>query len=313
MSSFLLVLSSSQDHPALSSDFITVLKPLVAALPATQANPEHIRDLAPTIAIEWPLVTQQPEQALNAIRQQIAAMASSPPIDVNLVADKPERARMKRLLVADMDSTMIEQECIDELARKAGLYDKIAGLTERAMRGELDFNDALKARVAMLRGLSEDVIEKTWKEAITLTPGARTLIATQKKYGGKTALVSGGFTAFTDHVAKALGFDHHFANILGIKDGALDGTVAEPILGRDAKAQILKDLSHDCGLSASDTLAVGDGANDLAMIDIAGMGVAFRAKPATAKAAAYQVTHGDLTSLLYLQGIPRTEHAEHIA
>ncbi len=226
------------------------------------------------------------------------------PIDLCLV---PKKNREKKLLIADMDSTMIEQECIDELAEFVGKRDEIAGITERAMRGELDFEAALKERVAMLAGLEQGKLQQAFEERITFTPGGRTLVQTMRARGGFTALVSGGFTFFTERVAAHIGFEAQQANQLLIEDGALTGQVSMPILGRAAKEEALRAFAADKGLSLNETMAVGDGANDLSMLGASGLGVAFRAKPAVAEAAHTSVNHGDLTALLYLQGIPQDE------
>lgn len=225
------------------------------------------------------------------------------PVDVNVV---DTRSRRKLLLVADMESTIIEQEMLDELADFIGAREKIAAITERAMRGELDFESALKERVAMLAGLDAEVLDQV-AGRITLMPGAETLIRTMKANGAYCALVSGGFTVFTARVARRLGFDEHQANVLDIEGGKLTGRVKEPILGREAKKQALLRLAAKLGIDGRETLAVGDGANDLAMLEAAGLGVAFRAKPKVREAAAAMpngavVTHGDLTALLSLQG-----------
>jgi phosphoserine phosphatase len=201
-----------------------------------------------------------------------------------------------------MDSTIITCECLDELADMAGLKAKISAITERAMRGELDFAAALRERVAMLKGLPVDALQRVYSERITLNPGARTLVATMRKHGAHTLLVSGGFNFFTSRVAKDAGFEADQANILLDDGAALTGKVHEPILGRDAKLAALEKAARLLNLQAVDTLAVGDGANDLAMIQRAGLGVAYHAKPIVAEAASARVTHGDLTTLLYLQG-----------
>lgn len=237
--------------------------------------------------------------SLETFRKRIAHLADAHPVDFNLVA---ARARRKKLLIADMDSTIITAECIDELADFAGLKDKISAITERAMRGELEFESALRERVALLGGLETTVLPRVFEERIQLTPGAKTLVATMKKNGAFAALISGGFTFFTGRVAEVAGFDFQQANILLEDNGHLTGKVEEPILGREAKREALLRFRTDKGLDADETLAVGDGANDLAMIHEAGLGVAFRAKPVVAEAAAASVTHGDLTALLYLQG-----------
>ncbi len=215
--------------------------------------------------------------------------------------------RRKRLLVADMDSTMIHQECIDELGAVAGLGERIAAITAKAMRGELDFEGALKERVALLKGLDAGVIQKVISERITLMPGGKTLIATMKAHGAYTALVSGGFTAFTSHVAAVLGLDEHRANTLLIENNTLTGKVAEPILGQQAKLDGLRDIAKMRGLETADAIAVGDGANDLAMLSEAGLGVALHAKPHVQESSLIRINHGDLTSLLYLQGYRRDQ------
>ncbi|WP_308917091.1 phosphoserine phosphatase SerB [Jannaschia sp. LMIT008] len=221
-------------------------------------------------------------------------------VDVNVV---PTGGRRKRLLLADMDSTMIQQECIDELAAEAGLGDRVAAITARAMNGEIGFEGALRERVGLLAGLPVDVIYRVIRDRITFMPGGATLVATMKAHGATAVLVSGGFTAFTAHVAATLGFDHHRANTLAVRDGHLTGEVGEPILGQDAKVAALHDLAED----AMDALAVGDGANDLGMLRAAGMGVALHAKPAVRAKADLVVDHGDLTALLYLQGYRQAE------
>ena len=213
-----------------------------------------------------------------------------------------EAGRRKRLLIADMDSTMIRQECIDELAAELGLKDRISEITERAMRGEIEFEPALRERVSLLVGLPVSAIETVLNNRIQLMPGGRTLVQTMKANGAYCALVSGGFTHFTRAVAALLGFDENQANTLEEEAGKLSGKVREPILGRDAKRERLEFLVADKGLAFEETLAVGDGANDLAMIERAGSGVAYRAKPAVAAAADFRIDHGDLTALLYLQG-----------
>lgn len=228
------------------------------------------------------------------------------PVDVNIVPDELV-FRRKKLLIADMDSTMIEQECIDELAAHAGLKDHVAAITERAMRGEIAFEPALRERVALLKNLPARVIHDVLRERITLMPGAKTLLATMRANGAHTCLVSGGFTAFVERVAGMLGFAEHHANTLGVADGKLDGTVGEPILGREAKLATLIALRERLHLAPPETLAVGDGANDLAMLGAAGLGVAYRAKPAVAAAAQARIEHADLTGLLYLQGYRKDE------
>ncbi|HTI02145.1 MAG TPA: phosphoserine phosphatase SerB [Acidisoma sp.] len=213
------------------------------------------------------------------------------------------RGRRKGLLVADMDSTIVTSETLDELAGYAGLQAEIAAITTLSMNGEIDFAEALRRRVSMLRGLSLDALRKTW-EKTELMPGARELIATMRKHNALTALVSGGFTFFTGKVAEAAGFDRHHANVL-LDDGvALTGEVAEPILDRDAKKATLLALAQERGLQLSATMAVGDGANDLAMLAVAGLGIAYHAKPIVAREAKARVDHGNLRALLFAQGYP---------
>jgi phosphoserine phosphatase len=221
---------------------------------------------------------------------------------VDAIVTKP-RGRRKGLLIADMDSTIIQGESLDELAAFAGIGDKIAAITKRAMNGELDFKDALRERVAMLKGLKLEALEKTW-ERTRMTPGAEELVATMRSHGAMTALVSGGFTFFTGRVARRLGFDVHRSNIL-LDDGqALLGQVADPILDRDSKAAALREMAEQRGVKLHATLAVGDGANDLGMLQLAGLGVAFRAKPIVAAAARARVDYTDLRTLLFAQGYP---------
>lgn len=210
--------------------------------------------------------------------------------------------RKKKMLLADMDSTMIQQECIDELAAEAGVGSRVAEITARAMNGELDFNAALTERVGLLKDLPETVIDKVLKERITLMLGGKTLLATMKANGAYAALVSGGFTAFTACVAAMLGFDENRANTLLVKDGKLTGAPGLPILGQAAKVQALEEITAQQGITEQDVIAVGDGANDLGMLSRAGMGVALHAKPAVQAQCDIRINHGDLTALLFLQG-----------
>jgi phosphoserine phosphatase len=221
------------------------------------------------------------------------------------VVVQPRAGREKQLLVADMDSTMITIECIDELADYAGIKPQIAEVTERAMRGELDFEAALDARVALLKGLEASAIDRCHDERVRLMPGARALVRTMRANGARAVLVSGGFTVFADRVAAAIGFDRAVSNRLGIVDGVLDGSVARPIVGAAAKRQLLIEERLRLGIEPERTLAVGDGANDIPMIEEAGLGIAYHAKPKTAAAADARIQHGDLTALLYVQGYPR--------
>ncbi len=236
-----------------------------------------------------------PVQVLERARNHFSKQA----VDVNVV---PAANRRKKLLIADMDSTIINCECLDELADMAGIKAKVSAITERAMRGELDFAAALRERVAMLKGLPLAALHRVYAERIRLNPGAKTLVATMRKHGAQTILVSGGFSYFTSRVAKDAGFHADQSNDL-LDDGtALTGLVREPILGREAKLAALEKAATELGIAVGDALAVGDGANDLAMIQRAGLGVAYHAKPVVAAAAGASIMHGDLTSLLYLQG-----------
>jgi phosphoserine phosphatase len=236
-----------------------------------------------------------PRRALYEARDAAAGAAA----DINVVATERRR---KRLLVSDMESTIVDCERLDELADIAGIKPQIAAITERAMRGEIEFAGALRERLELLKGLPIEALERVWRERLRLNPGAKELVATMKAHGAHALLVSGGFTFFTARVAEAAGFDDHQSNVL-IDDGkALTGEVREPILGREAKLQALEDALKRYGLQAQDALAVGDGANDLAMIQRAGLGVAYHAKPVVAAAADASIVHNDLTALLYLQG-----------
>jgi phosphoserine phosphatase len=244
---------------------------------------------------------------LDAVRAALAAALTGEPIDV-IVQSAAHRA--KRLLVADMDSTLIGQECVDELAAYAGVGDRVAAITDRAMRGEIAFEPALRERVKLLAGLSESVIADVLRDRITLSPGARALVQTMRARGAYVAVVSGGFRQFTRAVRDRLGADEDRANILAIQGGKLTGKAIEPILGHDAKLAALKEIAAARGIPLAETLAVGDGANDLAMLRAAGLGVAYRAKPKVAASAAARIDHADLTALLYAQGIPRAEFVE---
>jgi phosphoserine phosphatase len=254
------------------------------------------------------LFTPAEQDDLKKIAAGVRAALEDEPIDVIV---QPLQGRRKKLLTADMDSTMIGQECIDELAAEVGMRSHVAAITERAMRGEIMFEAALRERVALLKGLHKDVIAKVIAKAITVTPGARMLIQTMRRHGAHTALVSGGFSAFTKIIAATIGFDAHYANRLGIDaDGFFTGEVAEPIFGGDAKLATLRRLRAERGLTVAETLAVGDGANDLPMLREAGLGVAFHGKPAVAAVAGACVDHADLTALLYAQGFARNEFVD---
>ncbi|RWR30112.1 phosphoserine phosphatase SerB [Sinirhodobacter populi] len=260
----------------------------------------EIRWLNPGIAAEFPLPTI-PENRWE-VWEGLQGLG------VDLVV-QPAGDRRKRMLLADMDSTMIQQECIDELADVAGVGARVKDITARAMNGELDFEGALTERVGLLKGLPEGVIRKVIDERITFMPGGAELIRTMKTHGAYCALVSGGFTAFTGHVAQALGFDENRANTLLIEDGHLTGVPARPILGREAKVQAFHDISARLGLSPDQVMAVGDGANDLGMLKLAGAGVALHAKPSVAAQCDIRINHGDLTALLYIQGYAAEDFA----
>ncbi|MEO9897340.1 MAG: phosphoserine phosphatase SerB [Paracoccaceae bacterium] len=222
-------------------------------------------------------------------------------LNVDLVL-QPAEGRRKKVLIADMDSTMIQQECIDELAEVAGVGDHVRGITARAMNGELDFDGAVRERVGLMKGLGAEKIDQVLAERITMMPGGDVLLATMRANGAYTALVSGGFTMFTAAVAKQLGFHENRANTLIVKDGVLTGEVGMPILGREAKVEALNEITMRLDLQARDVIAVGDGANDLGMLELAGSGVALHAKPSVAAECDIRINHGDLSALLYLQG-----------
>ena len=277
----------------------TIDRPLLERLTAAVKGGAPV-ELAPGAAYDIPIaVIPEDDDALRLLGRHAG-------LDINIL---PAANRRKKLLIADMDSTIIQQECIDELADFAGKRAEISAITERAMRGELDFEGALKERVAMLKGLPESVLAETFATRITLTPGAETLVKTMNANGAMTALVSGGFTFFTGRVAEKTGFQYNQANTLSLNGGVLSGAVAEPILGRAAKQEALERIAKEKGISLGETIAVGDGANGLSMLSRSGLGVAFRAKPAVAEAAHARIDHGDLTALLYLQGIPQAAFA----
>ncbi len=269
----------------------------------TLPKPAAPRWLAKGVAADLPFVPP-PGEDLRTYAASLRRTLAPSPIDVGVQATA---GRRKRLLVADMDSTLIEQECIDELADVLGLRDRVADLTKRAMRGEVAFEPALRARVALLRGLHLDEACRILRQRITIMPGAHALVDTMRANGAVTVIVSGGFVAFAAMVAERLGIDAHHANRLVTDGGVLTGCVDDPILGRDAKARILREYRAISDLAPETTMAAGDGANDIAMLEAAGLGVAFRAKPAVAEAAGARIDHGDLTALLYLQGY---EHAD---
>jgi phosphoserine phosphatase len=254
--------------------------------------------LDPGVAAEFPL------EAVPANQWEVWEAMQALRVDLIL---QPVEGRRKRLLLADMDCTMIEQECIDELADEAGVGAHVADITKRAMNGEIDFEAALKERVGLLKGLPASTVDHVLHDRITLMSGGPTLLATMKANGAHSALVSGGFTAFTARMAAVLGFDENRANTLLVEDGKLTGEVALPILGKEAKVQALQQIAARLGMTPADAIAVGDGANDLAMLELAGTGVALHAKPMVAAQCRVRVNHGDLTALLYLQGYAREQ------
>ncbi|KQT86082.1 phosphoserine phosphatase SerB [Aurantimonas sp. Leaf443] len=276
---------------------------VAAVAEALGARPDAADWLDEAKACDLPL----PGPADAASRERAAGIAATHGFDCVV---QEAAGRRKRFLIADMDSTMIEQECIDELAAVLGLKDQVAAITARAMNGEIDFEPALRERVALLAGLPESTIEAVIAERITLMPGGRTLVATMRAKGAHTALVSGGFTAFTGPIAAMIGFHETRANILHGRDGTLTGTVAEPILGAAAKVDALDQISTRLGLTPADALAVGDGANDLPMLLAAGTGIACHAKPSVAARAPHRVDHGDLTALLFVQGYRRSDFVD---
>ena len=276
---------------------------LIAARAATSLSPAVIARVRDAAGGGAPIVLSPGEAAdipLDAVPDMDAVRAALDGAAIDAIAT-PAANRRKSLLIADMDSTIVTGETLDELADFAGLKPRIAAITARAMNGELDFKAALRERVAMLKGLPITALEQTWQR-VRLTPGARELVATMRAHGALTALVSGGFSFFTGRVAALAGFDMHRSNTLLDDGAALTGRVAEPILDRDAKLEMLTRLAAERGLPMSATLAVGDGANDLDMIRAAGLGVAFRAKPVVAAAARARVDHADLRALLFAQG-----------
>jgi phosphoserine phosphatase len=286
-------------NPALDQ---TIVDGALAVLP----SPGPAQWLFNEVAVDIPFEGQSLKNPndIRAIESRLRQARGDLPIDIVV---QPRGFRRKKLFLADMDSTMIGQECVDELADFAGLKTHVAEITERAMRGEIEFEPALRERVALLKGLSASVVDEVLKERIKPTPGGRELVMTMRAHGAYTCLISGGFTLFTNAVSAMIGFQENRANELMVEDGKLTGEVREPILGRATKLATLIELTESFDLDDIDTLVAGDGANDLGMIQHAGLGVAYRAKPAVAAAAAARIDHGDLTALLYAQGYKRTE------
>src|SRR5712672_2667882 len=280
--------------PALDT---TVVDGALAILP----SPGHAQWLFDEVAVDIPFTGSDD---ISAIEHRLLAARGDLPIDIVV---QPQAVRRKKLLLADMDSTMIGQECVDELADYAGVKECVAKITERAMRGEIEFEPALRERVALLKGLPVSVVDEVLAKRITPTPGGRELVMTMRAHGAYTCLISGGFTLFTHAVAARIGFQENRANELVVHDSKFTGEVREPILGRAAKLATLIELRESFDLDNLDTLVVGDGANDLGMIQDAGLGVAYHAKPAVAASAHARIDHGDLTALLYAQGYRRDE------
>jgi phosphoserine phosphatase len=296
--SLVATLICNPNNPALDA---TIVDGARAILPS--AGPAHW--LWHEVAVDIPFDTPtKSKNDIRAIADRLRIARGDLPIDIVV---QPIGTRRKKLFLADMDSTMIGQECIDELADFVGLKDHVAKITERAMRGEIEFEPALRERVALLKGLPVSVVDEVLAQRIRPTPGGRELVKTMRAHGAYTCLISGGFTVFSRAVAAQIGFEENRANELVARDGKFTGEVKEPILGRAAKLATLIELTEDFDLDDIDTLVAGDGANDLGMIENAGLGIAYHAKPAVAAAAAARIDHGDLTALLYAQGYRREE------
>ena len=281
-------------NPALDS---TLVDGALAVMP----SPGRAQWLFDEVAVDIPFTGAED---IKAVENRLRQARGDLPIDIVV---QPQAVRRKKLFLADMDSTMIGQECIDELADFAGLKAHVAAITERAMRGEIAFEPALRERVALLKDMPVGVVDEVLAKRITPTPGGRELVMTMRAHGAYTCLISGGFTLFTNAVAAQIGFQENRANELKVLNGKLTGEVTEPILGRATKLATLIELTESFDLDDIDTLVTGDGANDLGMIEAAGLGVAYHAKPAVAAAAAARIDHGDLTALLYAQGYRRDE------
>ena len=295
--SLVATLICNPNNPALDSTIVDGARAILSS-----PGPAHW--LFDEVAVDIPFTSTED---LNAIADRLREARVDLPIDVVV---QPQANRRKKLFLADMDSTMIGQECIDELADFAGLKAHVAAITERAMRGEIAFEPALRERVALLKDLPVGVVDEVLEKRITLTPGGRELVATMRAHGAWTCLISGGFTLFTNAIAAKIGFQENRANELKVRDGKLTGEVTEPIVGRAAKLATLVELRESFDLDEIDTLVTGDGANDLGMIEAAGLGVAYHAKPAVAAAAAARIDYGDLSALLYAQGYRREEFVE---
>ncbi len=302
--SYVATLISAQQHPAVTD---TLAARVAAKLPQAQVGAWLCPGVAVDIVFDEPAKTDPATGLLQSLAHALRGVIGDAAIDVVV---QPQDRRRKKLLVADMDSTMIGQECIDELADYAGVRDNVAAITARAMRGEIAFAPALRERVALLRGLPAATIDKVIAERIRPNPGAATLVQTMRAHGAYTCVVTGGFTAFMTPLAELIGFDEYHANtLLTDSAGRLTGHVVEPVLGREAKRDTLLALRARLGLGRAETLAVGDGANDIPMIEAAGLGIAFHGKPALREATSACIDHGDLTALLYAQGYRRDQFA----
>jgi len=293
---------------------MTHVATMIGIASAVSASVESVRAALPNAGLpQWlgPEAVDIPFNAETAIDQRsLAERLRGTASGIDIVV-QPAPNRRKKLFLADMDSTMIRQECIDELADYVGLKAHVAAITERAMRGDIAFEPALRERVALLEGLPISVVEEVLRDRIKLTPGGKTLVATMRANGSVTCMVSGGFTLFTDRIAAMIGFDKSRANTLTLVDGhKLAGTVADPIFGRDGKRAALIELRQELRLAKEDTMAIGDGANDLDMILEAGLGIAYHAKPKIAAGAPARIDHGDLAALLYVQGYRKDEFVE---
>lgn len=281
-----------------------VLTPELGLTASQAVGASSLYWLADGIACDIPLPTQIAQEDAE---KKLSEALSGHAVDIII---QPQDTRRKKLLIADMDSTMIQQECIDELAEEVGLRDHVAAITARAMNGEIEFEPALRERVSLLKNLPVEIIEQVIAQRITLMPGGTALVRTMKKNGAYTALVSGGFTAFTQAIAKTIGFDEQSANQLLVENGRLTGEVANPILGKQAKADSLLAICNKLNITVDEAMAVGDGANDLAMLKLAGSGIALHAKPSVAAQAKMRINYGDLTALLYIQGYRKADFVQ---
>jgi phosphoserine phosphatase len=288
-------------NPAILQLDDAVINKAIMSIERKKAHIDNISFLSQNAAMDIFFSEIEPEKAIEILTLKLEG------IPVDFVVQANNGKRRKKLLISDMDSTIINQECIDEIADKLGLKAKVSEITERAMNGELDFKEALRERVGLLSGLPEEALLDVYQNNITLMSGAKELVRTMKKHGASAILVSGGFTFFTEKVAHSCGFDGQSANVLEINHGKLSGKVIEPILNSSKKLAALKEAAKTLGITPEDVIAVGDGANDLPMIKAAGMGVAYRAKPNVQQQVMAKINHTDLKSLLYIQGYKEAE------